>query len=283
MTPRGWLRPIAIAVALLPALAAPAQGEVPRRIVSFNVCADQLAVAFADPGQIVGLSPYATDPAISVVAEQARAFRRIELQAESVIPLNPDLILTGPTFRLVTQPMLRALGFNLFQVDLINDLAAGREQIRRVAQRVGHPARGDALVAELQAARGRLAAAAQGRQASALLVANGGYTAGPASLAGSLLAEAGFKPPPGAPPGFGGIVPLEKLIALRPDYLVMASLIEEANGQGAVYLTHPALRELYPPSRRIILPSRYTLCGGPSLVAALDYLTGVVKDLRRGE
>src|SRR5262249_54600065 len=51
----------------LPARAA----DPPRRIVSFNVCADQLALALADPAQIVALSPNAADPAISVLAEQA--------------------------------------------------------------------------------------------------------------------------------------------------------------------------------------------------------------------
>ena len=76
-------------------------------------------------------------------------------------------------------------------------------------------------------------------------------------------------------------MPLEQLITLRPDYLVMASAIETPDSQGALYLTHPALRALYPPERRIVLPTRYTLCGGASLVAALDYLTGVVKGLGR--
>jgi iron complex transport system substrate-binding protein len=158
---------------------------------------------------------------------------------------------------------------------------AARAQIRSVAALLGHPDRGEALVAKLDAARKRLAAAPRPLGATALLVGNGGYTEGPASLAGALLREAGFKPPPGAPPGFGGVVPLEKLIALRPDYLVLSSVIEEANGQGALYLTHPALRALYPPSRRILLPERYPMCGGPSLVAAFYYLTGVVSLLAR--
>ena len=60
----------------------------------------------------------------------------------------------------------------------------------------------------------------------------------------------------------------------------MSNALELPDGQGAVYLTHPALRELYPPSRRrIILPARYTMCGGPSLIAAFDYLTEVVTRL----
>src|SRR6185436_20604826 len=103
-------------------------------------------------------------------------------------------------------------------------------------------------------------------------VGDGGHAVGPNSLAAALLAEAGLNPPPGAPRGYGGFVPLEKLIVMRPDYLVMSNIIEEPNGQGAVYLTHPALRALYPPERRIMLPARYTLCGGPSLIAAFDYL-----------
>lgn len=273
---------ICLIVTLLAPLAAisqRAEAEAPHRIVSFNVCADQLVLALADPEQIVGLSPYATDTSISVVAEQARAFRRVPLQAELVILLDPDLVLVAPSFRVVTQPILKALGFNVVEVDLINDLAAGRAQIRQFAALLGHPERGEKLIAEIDAARDRLVAAPRPRNSTALLIANGGYTVGPDSLAASLMDEAGLVPPPGAPKGFGGIVPLEKLIALRPDYLVMSSLVEEANGQGALYLTHPALHALYPPGRRIILPARYTICGGPSLVAALDYLTGIVTRL----
>jgi iron complex transport system substrate-binding protein len=264
-----------VVLCALVATVSPAAADPPRRIVSLNVCADQLVVALADPGQIVALSPRATDPALSVVAEKARGFPGIAWQAEAVIPLAPDLVLTGPSFRLTTQPMLRALGVRVVEVALVNDLAGGRAQIRELAQLLGHPERGEALVAELDAAQRRLAAVARQPGATALLVGNGGYTVGPASLAASLMAAAGLTPPKGAPAGFGGILPLERLIALDPDYLVLSSLIEAADGQGALYLTHPALRARYPMTRRIILPGRYTLCGGPSLPAALDYLTEI--------
>jgi iron complex transport system substrate-binding protein len=59
---------------------------------------------------------------------------------------------------------------------------------------------------------------------------------------------------------------------LRPDLLVLHSAVNEPGDQGSLYLTHPALKALYPPSRRIILPGRYTLCGGPGLIAGLDHL-----------
>jgi iron complex transport system substrate-binding protein len=264
-----------ILICALLGAALPAAADPPRRIVSLNVCADQLAVALADPEQIVALSPRATDPTLSVVSDKARGFPGIAWQAEAVIPLEPDLVLTGPSYRLTTQPILRALGIRVAEVALIHDLAGGRAQIREFARLFGHPERGEELVAELDAAQQRLAAAVRAPSATALLVGNGGYTVGPASLAAELMAQAGLTSPKGAPAGFGGIVPLEWLIALDPDYLVMSSLVEDADGQGALYLTHPALRARYPATRRIILPGRYTLCGGPSLPAALDYLTKI--------
>jgi iron complex transport system substrate-binding protein len=253
--------------------------EAPGRIASFNVCADQLVMTLADPEQILGLSPYASDPDISVVADKARDYQRLALQAEAMVPLKPDLILVGTWDRPLTQRMLRTLGFRVVGVDLVSDIAQGVAQIRAVAALVGHPERGEALVGQVDAARQRLAAAPRSPASTAMLVGSYGYTVGSSSLAGSLLAEAGLKPPPGTPAGLGGYVPLEKLITLRPDYLVLENVPDTVNGQGALYLRHPALRDFYPPARRILLPSRYTLCAGPGLVAALDYLAGVLTRL----
>jgi iron complex transport system substrate-binding protein len=258
---------------------AAAETAAPRRIVSFNICADQLVVALADPEQIAGLSPYAADPTLSAVAEEARAFRRIAWHAESTIPLDPDLVLVGPRDRSATQRLLSALGFRVVEVDFVSTIAAARAQIAQVAALLGHPERGAALVARLDDARRRLAAVPKPKASTALLVERSGYTEGPASLAAGVIAEAGLRPPAGAPAGMGGYVSLESLIVMRPDLLVLHSLVEEPHDQGSVYLTHPALKALYPPSRRIVLPGRYTLCGGPGLVAGLDHLADALARL----
>jgi iron complex transport system substrate-binding protein len=49
--------------------------------------------------------------------------------------------------------------------------------------------------------------------------------------------------------------------------------------QGSYNLSHPALEALYPPQRRIILPPRYTICGGAALVEAFDYLAELLTRL----
>jgi len=256
-----------------------AHADTPQRIASFNLCADQLVVALADPSQIVGLSPYASDLKISAVAEQARALPKLPLQAEALVPHRPDLVLVGTWDRPLTQRLLRSLGFRVVSVDVMANLDAARAQVRDVAKLLGHPQRGEALIARIDAARRRLAATPRPMSSSALLIGNSGYTVGPDSLASALMAEAGLTPPRGAPNGYGGYMPLERLIELKPDYLVMASHIEHPDGQGALYLTHPALREMYPARKRIELPSRFTLCAGPSLIGAFDYLADILGKL----
>jgi iron complex transport system substrate-binding protein len=251
----------------------------PHRIVSLNTCADGYLIALADPGQIAALSPYAADPTLSAVADAARAFRRIGWQAESTIPLDPDLVLVGPRDRAMTQRILTALGFHVVEVPFVGTISDARAQIRSVAALLGQAPRGEDLIGKLDAARARLAAAARPDVATALLVEQGGYTEGPTSLAAGLIAEAGLKPPPGAPEGIGGFVSLERLVMMRPDVLVLHSVIGEPHDQGSVYLAHPALRTLYPSSRRIFLPGKYTLCGGPGLIAGLDLLADALARL----
>jgi iron complex transport system substrate-binding protein len=251
--------------------ATPAFADTPRRVVSFNQCGDQLVLALADPEQIAGLSPYAADPSLSAVAEKAKRYPRLDWQAESTIALGPDLVLIGQNDRPVTKHILRAQGLRLYQIALISDLDAARRQIVEVAAVLGHPERGEKLLADLDAARARLHAAPKPPLHTALLVNRGGYTAGERSLAAALLAEAGLVPPPGAPPGYGGYVPLERLLMLRPDAIVLNDM-PSVSDQGSYNLSHPALAALYPPQRRIVLPPRYTICGGAALVAAFDYL-----------
>jgi iron complex transport system substrate-binding protein len=188
-------------------------------------------------------------------------------------------VLVGPNDRSVTRRMLAAQGMRVAEVGFVTDLENARKQIRDVAGMLGHEDRGEKLVAQLDAARARLAAAPRMQHKTALVIERGGYTQGPSSLAAALLSEAGLKPPPGAPAGYGGFIPLEKLLVLKPDLVFLKDPPSAPSDQGALYLTHPALRELYPADRRVALPTRYTMCGGPALVAAFDYLADVLTRL----
>ena len=62
---------------------AQASRAAPHRIVSINLCADELLIALADPDQIASLSIYATDPRLSYFADQAEDFRHDAGEAHS--------------------------------------------------------------------------------------------------------------------------------------------------------------------------------------------------------
>lgn len=249
--------------------------EPPQRIVSINLCADELLLTLADPEQIAALSVYATDPVMSFTAEQATAVRHDVAEAEQVVDLDPDLVLAGRFTKRATREMLARLGYRVELLDAVRSMDESIAQIRKIAALVGHPERGEALVAEIDAARRRAEAIGNVRadRPSAAVYQRRGYVSGGDTLTGQLLSIAGFANGGGALAGErGGFVPLERIVAGPPDFIVVASANRRAEDQGSALLAHPALARLYPPERRIVLPERLTVCGGPSLPTALDWL-----------
>ncbi|MBN9599105.1 MAG: ABC transporter substrate-binding protein [Afipia sp.] len=261
--------------AALPARAA----DAPRRVVSFNLCADQLLLTLADPSQITALSPYALDDSLSVTTKAAAPFPRVGWDAESVINLSPDLVLAGPTDR-PTRAMLDAAGLRVVEVAFVTNLAQAGQQAREIGALLGHADRGAVLAQQLAQAQAQLAAAALKPPRTAAIVQRGGYAEGSASLITAMLTVAGLRPLAAAPGGFGGFVSMETLLVDGPDVLVLLDPPREAADQGALFITHPALRARYDARRRIDLSSRYTMCGGPALVQGLDRLREALTPLR---
>ena len=185
-------------------------------------------------------------------------------------------------------PMLSAMGIRVVDVELIRNLADARRQAIEVGKLVGHPERGEALARQIEQAEARLSAVALKPPLTALVIQREGYREGPASLASGMLSIAGLRPPQRASAGAGGFmsaeqggfVSLEHLLTGGPDVLVLQDPPREAQDQGALFITHPALLARYGANRRIDLPERYTLCGGPPLLQGLDYLARAIKALK---
>jgi iron complex transport system substrate-binding protein len=78
----------------------------------------------------------------------------------------------------------------------------------------------------------------------------------------------------------GGFASLETIVNLRPDLLLLSGDNIFAEDQGTALLLHPALEQLYPPDKRIVIPEQLTVCGGPMIA---DALTRLVSELERVE
>lgn len=160
----------------------------PKRIVSLNTCSDQYVLALADPGQIAALSPYGHDPELSAAIGQARRFPVLKRPAEEVLALRPDLVIGFPDGAggVVGAPDGRWRKLGLASAD---SFAAIRDQIRQVAAVVGHPARGEAMIAGMER---DLAALPRSRRGGvAAYYQRRGYMTGTGTLVDELIRRAG--------------------------------------------------------------------------------------------
>src|SRR6202048_302022 len=84
-----------VAVAALAAFgglwSAPGTAAGPR-IVSMNVCTDQLLLPLADPEQILGLSRFSRDAWQSFAADDARRYPILSGGRDDILVLRPDVV-----------------------------------------------------------------------------------------------------------------------------------------------------------------------------------------------
>ena len=271
-------RKLGFALCLIAAVAVlsanPAAAADRPRVASINVCTDQLLLSFADPEQIIGLSPYGRDAARSFSALDASRFPRLSGEAEDVLVAKPDVVVAGRFTKRATRELLKEHGLRVEEFDTARSLDDAKAQMLRMGALVGHSERAQAAAAELDRAVARAKAAASRHALRVLPLSRRGWVSGRAGLMGSLLEVAGLSHA-GAAAG-GGFLSLEAIVSLRPDFLLLGDTRDEAEDQGRAFLLHPALQRLYPPERRLVIPEQLTVCGGPMLGEALDRLTAEI-------
>lgn len=249
------MRAVWLALALLAGFAAHAA----ERVVSLNLCSDQLLVLLA-PERVAALSTLARDPALSYVAARAATLPQVRADAESVLRLAPDLVLAGRYGAQATLALLEARGLRVLRLEQPRSFDDIRAQVREVAAALGAPDKGDALVAEMDA---RLAALPRpARPVRALLWQPRGWTSGPGTLGDAVLRAAGL-----GNAGAGGQVGIEALLTRPPDLLVTATAPAYPS-LATDMLRHPALAGL--PRRAV--PPALLICGGPFTAQAAELL-----------
>jgi iron complex transport system substrate-binding protein len=255
-----------------------AAAQAPQRVVSLNLCTDQFLLALADRNQIASLSPLSRDPSISFLWQEASSLPANEGRGEAILFSGTDLVLAGSFDQQSRTALLRRQGLEVLALDPWRNLKDGREQIRIVARRLGHPERGEALIADIDAALARTRELVQGRR-SILIYYRRGWVPASDSLVGELLRHMGFvlaQESMGL--GRGGVARLETLVETPPDYLLMDDDAGKIVDNGSALLNHPALAQTVPAPRRLAVPGRLTICGGPSTPALIDALASEIRE-----
>lgn len=265
------------------ALASVAQAAPPRRVVSLNPCLDAIVLEVADPGQIAALSHYSRLPSQSIIADRARRYPFTWGSAEEVIALKPDLVLVGGMGDVALNALLPRLGEREARFSVPDTVEQNLAQVRQVAALVGHPDRGEALVARIETALAQAEPRPGQPRLSALIYQYHGLASGPHTLVDELMRRTGFD---NLAPQYGlkrtGDVPLDALVAHPPQVLLAGRRAPGEPVWADRILSHPALGALSPRMKRETFPEPLMFCGGPNLIPAVHALAQARDDALRG-
>ena len=248
----------------------------PKRVVSMNLCTDQLLLLIAKRSRIASVSYLARDPLFSHLANRARGIPSNHGLAEEILPLKPDLVLVGSHTIRPTTVLLRKLGIKV----LVLKLAEGFEDIRRnmrlVGNALGETAKVDLMVGQFDTALTTIVQS-QGLP-TAIILRPRSMTMGLGSLSDAILRSAGLRNL-SAEMGVGksGWLSLEQIITAQPDLFVLAEFSPGHPSLAHLILRHPALRIDQADRNgnnpiRVALPTHLWNCGGPQVLKAIDIL-----------
>ncbi|OWU86708.1 cobalamin ABC transporter substrate-binding protein [Oceanicola sp. 22II-s10i] len=271
-------------MAILLALAGPvserarAADAPPQRVVSMNLCTDQLAMMLAAPGQLVSVSHLAAEPRASAMAGAAAAggYRLNHGRAEEIWLMEPDLVIAGSYSNIATVEMLRRLGVPVLVMEPAYGLTDIPDRLRRVGAALNRSAAAEAAATAFETTLSGLDTPEGDRPRAALYDANG-YTPGERSLSGEIIAAAGFDniaAEAGLPAG--GHLPLELLAMAAPEAVISGRPYPGASRAEEV-LDHPVVQMLREGTAGAVLTDRDWVCGTPHVLRAIADM----RDLRR--
>lgn len=250
--------------------------DLPQRIVSMNLCTDQLLLLLVNRERIASLSYFAADPAYSFLAAEAKGIPLNRGQADEVLAFEPDLVLTSPFSATLAANLLERLDQRVERLGFAATRDEVYAQVRQVAALTGADTQAETLVGAMQDAirveAERLLPHLQDK--SAVFFSSNGFSYGANSLQHDFITSLGLRNV-AADAGLNGPaqLSLEALIAAEPDFLFVDRRSALDAQLAHPMLQHPALAAIATRTRVVELPDTLFQCAGPRLVEAYRALS----------
>ena len=262
---------------LLPTWAA-AQ-PLPQRVMSLNLCADQLLLALLPPQRIVSLTWLSStegDPQWLPVVRQLPSNHG---SAEEVLAAHPDLVIAGAFTTSATRQLLQRTGTPLLQLQPAQDWEGIRRVTREVAAAVGEVARGEQLLAQMDATLLQLSRTQPLQPLRVIGWSGGSDVPGRDTLFDAILSAAGAVNVGAAAQGRSDF-DLEQLLQLRPEVLMRGAAYASTPSVRNEVAAHRVVRKLYA-GAQLTYPEAVYGCGVPRAAELALQLRGQLLGLRR--
>ena len=241
----------------------------PQRVVSLNLCTDELALLLTPKGKLASVTILAADRQETMLVGRAVGIPTNNGRMDSVAAIRPDLVLTGGFSNRYATELAARLGSKVVDVRPANTLGELRSNIRNVAQAVYNTELGDRIIAALDADLDKVPVKRQ----SAVLLSGGGYTVRTSGLSATLLRHAGLEQMSFP----GDRASIEQLIANPPKVIVITHYRATQSSRYQSWLAHPALRKLPKSTRILHVDGRAWTCLGPPIGAEIARLRARVR------
>ena len=270
--------------------AAEVKATNPQKIVSINLCTDELLFQLVGPERVAAVTKFSADPEVSTVASKVKDIKRIQGNIEAVQACGPDLLLGGRFNSKETLRFFERSGIPVLIFRLPKNFEDIYADIRKLAAAVGERDKGEAIIRQMQTELAVLKPKAEGSSGEilrrtaaqddgeknpprAFFFQSGGFVPGAGTFENAIMEAAGLENL-AATLGIRdyGSLSLEKLIEMKPDVLIYASDQKKRPTVRGEVLTHPAIRKALPHVKTVTLPSAILNCGSPASVEAVRIL-----------
>jgi iron complex transport system substrate-binding protein len=259
----------------------------PKRIVSLALSSDEMLLELVSPDRLAGLT-YLIDDASTTPSHAlapSSAARVTEEDPEALLSLAPDLVVSAGYTRAEPIVLLEAARVPVLGVGPLVSLDDVLQSIVTLGDAVGEPARASALVTTLRARIEAVGARERPARAPRVLVWEGGFTYGRATMPDDLVRRAGGADV-ASEAGLRGPVAIteEAAVALAPDVIVVP--IEDATprprdrsllGDAPVWRAVAAVRE----GRVYGVPRAWIGSVSHHAIRALEALGDILRDERQ--
>ncbi len=225
--------------------------DVPQRIVSINLCTDQLLLALDLSKRLAAVSFLARDRDLSVMWREAQDVPVTQASLEGILTLQPDLVIAGAFGHSRLLGHIERLGIDVLRVADPISLTDIRQAYLDVGARVGAREIAEQIAAGIDDVLG---ATARDTEVNALILSPGLLVHADGMLGSSVLAHAGYRNDAAGQT----YLSLEQLALSPPDVLLIAERPNAAPSRAGKLFAHPALQQA---SRIKRVPPSALICG----------------------
>ena len=245
----------------------------PQRIVSLNLCTDQILMMLVAPERISSLTLLAKDPAYSYMWQAALTIASNSGLAEEIIPLQPDLVLTTQFSPGHATHILQKFNFPVEVIQLPSDFAGIEKMLREIGELVGETDKAKNIISIMHARiehANTLVSHIEPKPVAVIYSPNG-HTAGKRTFKHQVLTLAGYRNS-AAEIGVEHYTNLsiEQLLKQQPDTVVVSETGHNKHSLAHRYTDHPALLAQQKQQGILHIPDNQWLCAGPMSAIALN-------------